>query len=548
MKIALSSMQINPGDCQANYLKMQAQIKEAIAMQAELIVFPQNALSGTYLGELWQNDDFCQFADSFNELLIEASDQIAIVWGNVKYRHGHLFNCAFFAWQKETRMKVKHPEHHFMDEALYFEDSAIDSEIEYKGELLKLNFGTDTEADVFNINLDHHPYCRDLMCCLHHSGVYVNALCVESYGKNVFICPGGPAYYEDGELISSAPFLHDGLTLIDTQQPNHQKHELCELDVMLYGLKTFDAQVLGGKMPWIIGLSGGLDSSVNAALITMAFGPDRVYAYNLATAHNSSATKQNAQQLADALGIRLNNGAITQLVEASRDVLCNEYGYDDSKWPSLVMENIQARIRGHLLSSFAAIHGGVVVNNGNKVEVALGYCTLYGDAIGVLSPIGDCTKCDLFALSKQINELYEKEVIPWNLLPEVSDKIEWETPPSAELKNDQLDPMKWFYHDQLLDDLLSGMDPCEYLRAYQSKELFAGKYGFWLKLYGLDDPQEFVKDFCWFTSTLRRNAFKQLQTPPILSLSSKPFGTIPVIQGHAVYPQCEKLLKEITEA
>ena len=108
------------------------------------------------------------------------------------------------------------------------------------------------------------------MCCLHHSGVYVNALCVESYGKNVFVCPGGPAYYEDGELISSAPFLHDGLTLIDTQQPNHQKHELCELDVMLYGLKTFDAQVLGGKMPWIIGLSGGLDSSVNAALITMA--------------------------------------------------------------------------------------------------------------------------------------------------------------------------------------------------------------------------------------------------------------------------------------
>ena len=78
-------------------------------------------------------------------------------------------------------------------------------------------FGTDTEADIFNINLDHHPYCRDLMCCLHHSGVYVNALCVESYGKNVFVCPGGPAYYEDGELISSAPFLHDGLTLIDTQ-------------------------------------------------------------------------------------------------------------------------------------------------------------------------------------------------------------------------------------------------------------------------------------------------------------------------------------------
>lgn len=445
-------------------------------------------------------------------------------------------------------MKVKQPVHSFMDEALYFEASDIDSEITFKGELLKLNFGFETTPDVFNINLDAQPYCKDRQLAYKHHGVYVNALSVESFGKNVFVCPGSSAYYQAGQRVCNSAYLHEGLWLLDTLKPNKECYEINTLDVILYGLKAFDQQVLGGKMPWIIGLSGGLDSSVNAALITMAFGADRVYAYNLATTHNSKATKQNAQQLADALGIFLNNGAITQLVDATRDVLCNEYGYDETKWPSLVMENIQARIRGHLLSSFAAIHGGVVVNNGNKVEVALGYCTLYGDAIGVLSPIGDCTKKDLFDLSKQINECMGKEVIPTNLLPVVSDTIEWETPPSAELKADQLDPMKWFYHDLLLDDLLAGLDPCDFLRAYQTKELFKGKYGFWLKLYGLDQPKEFVKDFCWFTSTLRRNAFKQLQTPPILSLSSKPFGTIPVVQGYTAYPQCKQYLEEISKA
>lgn len=547
MKIVLSSMQIIPGECERNYLQMKKQIKEAIALNADLIVFPQNVISSPYLGDAWLNKDFCQAADSYNELLIEASDQIAIIWGNVKYRHGHLFNCAFFAWQKETRMKVKQAEHHFMDEALYFDELGMDSEIEFKGELLKLNFGTETAEDVFNVNLDAHPYSRDQICSLSHSGVYVNALCVDSYGKNVFVCAGGPAYYQAGELIANAPFLHDGMMLIDTEKPEAMTHEISDLDVLLYGLKAFDKQVLGGHMPWIIGLSGGLDSSVNAALITMAFGPDRVFAYNLATKHNSESTKQNAQKLADALGISLNNGVITQLVDASRDVLCKEYGYDDTKWPSLVMENIQARIRGHLLSSFAAIHGGVVVNNGNKVEVALGYCTLYGDAIGVVSPIGDCSKVDLFALSKQINELYEKEVIPFNLLPKVTDKIEWETPPSAELKADQLDPMKWFYHDMLLEDLLAGMDACEFLEAYLNNELMNSKYGFWLKYYGLDKPQEFVKDFRWFTSTLRRNAFKQLQSPPLIALTSKPFGSIPVVQGRVAYPQTEDLLNKINE-
>ncbi len=546
MKIACSSMRIQPGCLQENLAVMKKQIEVAVSEQADLIVFAQNALSGVYLGDTWKDPEFCAQADACNEALIEASDRIAIVWGNVRVRHGKVFNSAFFAWQKQTRMKVKKNAHGIMDESLYFTEYAIDGEIAFKGELLKLNFGDETYPDVFNINLDHQSYSHDETLVYHHSGVYVNGLSVESYGKNVLICPGAPAYYEQGELMGRGYALHEGLTFFETGAMGEIAPLPRDLDVLLYGLRMFDRQVLGGKMPWLIGLSGGLDSSVNAALVTMALGQDRVIAYNLATTHNSMTTKKNAQQLADALQIPLKNGSIEALVEANREVICKEYGYDESKWPSLVMENIQARIRGHLLSSFAAIHGGVVVNNGNKVEIALGYCTLYGDAIGVVAPLGDCTKVHLFELSHQINDLFGKEVIPANLLPEVhGDHIDWIMPPSAELKENQYDPMKWFYHDLLVEELQIGMNVCEYLRAYQSGELFDTAFGPWLTLYGLNDPHEFVKDFRWFMSTFKRNAFKQLQIPPLIALSRHPFGSASVVQGHMDQTMMEQLLDEI---
>ena len=117
----------------------------------------------------------------------------------------------------------------------------------------------------------------------------------------------------------------------------------------------------------------------------------------MSSENNSAATKNNARQLAEALAIEYHEGSILPLVNATKDTLA-AYGYDQVE--GLTLENIQARLRGHLLSSFASLHGGVVVNNGNKVENALGYCTMYGDAIGALGILGDLTKVQLFDLAR----------------------------------------------------------------------------------------------------------------------------------------------------
>ena len=147
------------------------------------------------------------------------------------------------------------------------------------------------------------------------------------------------------------------------------------VDALTSTIRRFDEQVLGGSK-WIIGLSGGLDSSVVAALLVRALGPEKVVAYTLATRYNAKATKDNAAQLANSLGIVLKNGSIETLVGATGKTV-EQYGYAPEAYGGLVLENAQARLRGHLLSTFAAIEGGVVVNNGNCVECALGYATLY---------------------------------------------------------------------------------------------------------------------------------------------------------------------------
>lgn len=547
MKIAVVQMNIESGHCENNFNKMVSYINQAKAEQADMVVFPQNAITGLYLGDQWFNHEFCILADEYNKKLIDLSDEIAIVWGNIRYRHHTRFNCAFFAYQRATRMTCKKNNHErFMDEGRYFKENSIDCEIAFQGESFKLNFGEKTEEDVINLNLDANPYQKDQELVFSNETIYVNAIGMQNIGKSVLVFAGGSGYYANEQTMARLAPCKESMEMIELNKKNELNPAPNLLEVMVYGIKEFDRQMFNAKLPWIIGLSGGLDSSVNAALLTMALGSERIFAYNMATRYNSDLTKQNAQQLADVLKLSLKNGSIEKLSDATLEVLA-EYDYHDEGWNSLVKENIQARMRGHLLSTFAAIHGGVVINNGNKVEVALGYCTLYGDAIGALAPLGDCTKTDLFMISKQINAAYQKEVIPLSLLPEVKQSgIIWEMPPSAELKDQQLDPMKWFYHDLLLEKLLSGLSIEEYLESYLNHEILGSEFGPWLSYYGLLDPVAFIEDIQWFMNTMLRNGFKRIQVPPLMVLSNKAFGNdLLEVQGSFDAPKKQKLIEAI---
>lgn len=524
MKIAVVTMPVKTGKCEENYNYMVNRIHEAIQQNVSLIVFPQSCISGVGLGDAWSDTAFCKYVDSFNERILQYSHKIAIVWGNVRYRGNRLFQCAFYAKDGIQHMRVKPVSNVYgINESQYFSSMPIQSSIELEDYVCALNFGTQLTLCDLNINLDACAFSKDKTIEVKGNTIYCNAIGMITQGKTVHVLQGGSCVYRQNECLYQAPYLKEDMAIIEYETaPVVSKQQPPKVfDVLLYGIACFDQETLGGKMPWIVGLSGGLDSSVTASLLAMALGPKRVYGYNMATTHNSLTTISNARSLANALGISYREGSIEKLVDASVAVM-EDYQYDSSAWPSLVKENIQARIRGHMLSTFASILGGVIVNNGNKVEATLGYCTLYGDAIGALCVIGDLNKMELFDLSKEINERYGKEVIPASLLPKVEgNSIVWEMPPSAELAQGQFDPMKWFYHDMVLDRYQKEGSFLWLMKEFYDGSIKQGPLWKWIQYYHLEEPEAFLNDLHWLQTTIQRNTFKRVQLPPTLMLSER---------------------------
>lgn len=546
MRVVIVSMNVKQGKCEENFRFMEEQIKRAIDEQAEMIVFPQNAISGYFLGDKWLDASWCIYVDSYNKRLVELSDEIAIVWGNIKYRNKRRFNAAFFAYQGRTHMRVKKNEHHAsMDDARYFEESEINGAIEYKGYVLALNFHKETQLADMNINLDAHPYDMDEEVTCKGNMIYVNAVGMQNTGKSVMVMQGGCYVRNHKKTIYQSPFFECAYQMIDIEEDQElQIQQPRLLDALRCGIREFDAQIFGGHIPWVVGLSGGLDSSVTCAILAYSLGSERIYGFNMATKHNRDITKQNAAQEAKALGIHYQEGNIQSFIDASKDVFMQAFGYDTKE--SLVNENIQARARGYLLCGFAGILGGVIVNNANKVESALGYCTLYGDSVGAISLIGDLTKVQLFTLAKELNALYGQSIIPACLLPDIQgDTITWEMAPSAELKDGQLDPMKWFYHDYLIEHVGNDISIISFLKQYREGTIWDSEIGSWMRYYGLDNPAAFLKDFDWFLNTIEKNAFKRYQMPPLLSLHTHTFANTLESQMKFDHNMYESLLEDI---
>ncbi len=494
------------------------------------------------------------------------------------------FNCAFFAYNKQWVKKqnglldgihIKHlnPDYRIFDDSRYFLSAievAIANDMEkhelispfiwqLNGEICSIGlevcedlWSNDYSVNVseqyvlqdvsFIINVSSSPYTinkelsRDKRIKQHKQLlqdkmvkiIYVNACGMQNTGKNFVVFDGGSCVYDEaGNRIYSLndSFSEQVATYDFVEQVNIKSSTNKVMQALCCALREVDKQMFHSSMKWIIGLSGGIDSCINAALLVMALGNERVIGYNMATHYNSVTTKNNARTLAEKLGIELREGSIEQLNSASIDTI-QAYGYQ-AEYNSLVYENIQARIRGHLLSTFASIEGGIIMNNANKVEVALGYCTLYGDCIGAISLIGDLTKVQCFEVAKACNDYFQDEIISNTLIPEEQEGgIKWEMPPSAELKDAQVDPMKWYYHDYLvsyLSEYPSGRIE-SFMQSYLDNSIYDTPIGKWITYYKLNDGYAFIEDLEWFLKTLYFAVFKRIQMPPILLLSRGAFG------------------------
>ncbi len=522
------------------------------------------------------------------------------------------FNTAFFAFQGEWVKKennylnghyFKHclPDYRFFDDSRYFKsgyDFALEHNVslndtinpfifekdnkvvriglEVCEDLWSKDYHVDPSAIYINhgvdfiVNISSSPWTinkelsREKRILEHVNAhkdkmvpfIYVNACGMQNNGKNVLVFDGDSTIYrKDGSVLGQCndDFKED-CQMFDLEL-SYSQHETSNklLNALVCAISEFDKQVLPFKPKWIIGLSGGIDSSVNAALLVMALGSERVIAYNMASRYNQAQTKNIAYTTAQKLNIEYYAGSIEQLVNATENTL-REYQIDPKE--GLAYENIQARLRGHLLSSFASYKGGVICNNGNKVECALGYATLYGDTIGALSPLGDCTKLQVFELAHSINNHFDQEVIDSKLIPTIKNyTIEFGFAPSAELRDNQVDPMKWGYHDWLVQYFIQypSHHIIDWLKTYQSGEWRNLDVANWMTYYGLDNPNRFIEDIRWFMKSWHSAIFKRIQFPPIITISRGSFGydyresQIPYTENHEVTELINQILRGDTQ-
>lgn len=584
MKISIAQIKVIPGQPTINFETIKAFVAEARKNKVDLVVFPEMCVGGYFLMDRYLDFDFMSLLASFNEKIRILSEDIGIIWGNIylgsiegitKGRDGRpaRFNAAFFAYNKEyvsredgeySGLYIKHlnPDYRVFEDSRYFLsgleimratnelqssmlkpfifnrlDHTYKIALEVCEDLWEDDYAFKVTQEIIKqapdvlINISSSPWTlnkekareRHLANKANVPIVYVNAVSLQDTGKNVLMLDGGSVVFnEHGKKVAAANdrFKEEQL-FIDLANPvlkekNYQRSKL--LDALLFAIKEFDSNMFNQKVKWVIGLSGGIDSSLNAALLVLALGESRVLAYNLPSRFNSTKTIGNAQQIATKLKIKLEMLPIEKLIAETLGLF--PHGVSGP-----VEENIHARLRGHLLSTAAQVNGAVICNNGNKLEVALGYCTLYGDTIGALSPLGDLTKMQINELALEVNQLLG-EVIPSNLIATVKNGIPtYELSPTAELKDNQVDPMKWGYHDWLLTKIMTF--PTRNLNAFIDDYLndrLDGEVKGLLKHYGLDKKEAFFEDLKWFITNLDGSVFKRIQMPPIVAISRGAFG------------------------
>ena len=520
MRLALAQINTTVGDLDGNRDRIVARITDARAAGADLVVFPELAVTGYPPEDLLLRPAFVRAAAHATGEVAAAATGITALVGAPLAEDGRLYNACFVCDNGEVTAVYRKrllPNYGVFDEERYFESGTEVALLERGGRVIGLTVCEDlwqprppavesaaAGADLL-VNLSASPFhvgkdaereqmfaarARDNRCGL----VFCNAV----GGQDELVFDGNSFVLDArGRVTGRAPSFEEALLVVDLddQPARDLATPLGQLDQMRLALELGlrDYVKKNGFGEVVVGISGGIDSALTAALAAEAIGPERVHCVSMPSPFTSDATRNDARLAAESLGADLREIPIENVVTALETVLAASFA---GRERDAAEENLQARVRGTLLMALSNKLGWLVLATGNKSELSVGYATLYGDMAGGFALLKDVYKTDVWRLARHLNERAGRDVIPSSII---------ERAPSAELAADQLDEHTLPRYEEL--------DPV--LEAYveldrSGEELVAA--GFDADVVGR------------VVSMVDRAEYKRRQAPPGVKLRPRAFG------------------------
>jgi NAD+ synthetase len=542
MKVRVQQLNPTIGDIEGNTSLILNALQTAKKAEIDLLVLTEMIVCGYSPMDLLERPAFLKAIEEANQKIIAATKDTALIFGSItknKQNKGRpCFNAALLGHKGKKVAEVHKtllPTYDVFDEDRYFERNKIFECVKWKGQKLGITICEDIwannslvqyhtyahnpvqelvkkGADVI-INLSASPFTiskskeREQMLKTHARNVQRPIFYANQAGGNTELISDGDSMVLDSNarIIARAPLFDPAFLDVSwdresgvTAGKSTQVKKVLPKNERLFkafslGLKDY-LKKTGAASDVLIGLSGGIDSSLVACIAVEALGAENVQGIAMPSEFSSEGSVADAEKLAGNLGIKLHSLPIKNIYEAYLNVL--KPLFKETSF-GVAEENIQSRVRGMLLMAVSNKFGGLVLNTGNKSELATGYCTLYGDMNGALAVISDLYKTEVFALAQWLNNVYYGEkIIPQAIL----DKS-----PSAELKPDQKDSDNLPEYNKL-DTIL---------KLYIEKQFSAKK----IISEGFDE-----KLVAKIIQLVDKNEHKRFQAAPGLKVHSKSFG------------------------
>ena len=539
MKIGIAQINTTVGDLTGNFEILRCAYDELSSDGADLVIFPELALSGYPPRDLL-------LKKRFGEDCAEKLNQFAKLTGECPALLGYpekiglkqsrsYYNSAALCFDGEVKQVFRKrllPTYDVFDEDRYFESGKSPLYFSLLGKKIAVSIC----EDIWNSNGNQHsenPITDiakeklDLLINLSASPWHVDKkmqrssilqevvqkincplIYVNSVGGNDELIFDGSSVVLDSSANPThfSPSFESSCQIVDLEktvpiEPLKDNELQCIRQAIVLGLRDYTHK--SGFKKGLIGLSGGIDSALTAALAVEALGRDNVIGISLPSSISSDHSKDDARDLAENLGIEYHTLPIQKIVDSAESELASLFA---GMSPDVTEENLQARSRGLLLMAVSNKLGALLLTTGNKSELAVGYCTLYGDMCGGLAVISDIPKTKVFALARHMN--LDGEIIPLSTI---------EKPPSAELRPDQKDS------DSLPEyNILDGI-----LQSYIEDGL---------SIHAIIDQGYTEHTVRRIVGLVDRNEYKRKQAAPGLKITSLAFGIgrrMPIVQKYS---------------